>query len=91
MKILGENYDRNLPEDSDSLKTESDVDSSSESYSDLDDLISQSQKSKAGPIPPNRSQTKIIDDSAFSTQQSKFKVPFGVGSKATIYNKDDEY
>ena len=79
---MGENYDRNLPEDSDSLKTESDAVSSSESYSDLDDLISQSQKSKASrPIPPNRSRSKVIDDSAFSTQQSKFKVPFGANSK----------
>ena len=42
-KILGENYDRNMPDDSDSMKTDSEIEQSSDTtYSDMEDLISQS-------------------------------------------------
>ena len=40
LKILGANYDKSIPEESDSMKTESDLDLSESDYSDLDDLIS---------------------------------------------------
>ena len=52
IKILGENYDRIMPEQSDSLKTDSDFDSSVASYSDMDDLISMSQRSKGSATKP---------------------------------------
>ena len=50
--ILGENYDRMMPELSDSMKTDSDYESSVASYSDMEDLMSISQKSKVSTSKP---------------------------------------
>lgn len=95
VEFLGKSYSQSKPdEDSDSFKTDSDLDSSvGFTDSDLDDLLSQSQKSKLSHKPTRTAAPQVGSEQDNSMNQSKVLSAFSnfiVPQKATTQQETRE-